>query len=223
LSLVYGDTSFWIAYLMPDERKHAEAERYVASAKESGVTFVLTNLVILEAVKAVRKKLALAPNNSQKQRIKTANELAPWNDPAELRQQSYMKRVETESQQKIQELIEEITKDTKHFAFEMPDEENRLDKLSAFELFKQSRDILQGQTTGRTRPVFPTRKFPPRLCFGCMQEINSPFLGYNAVGAEDISHLLLAAHNACKVLVTMDKGFHELRPWAANIIQIEVL
>lgn len=216
--LIYADTSFWVSYLMPDELKHAEAEQYARGAQDGGNPFFITNLVLQEAITAIRRKYALKANEKPEDRTSTANRLGERNPSHRLEHDSYMKRVNDQSQEKVGLLVDRITNDTDHFKFETPDQGTS--PLTAFEIFRRSLAIIKEQTRGETLPVFPGHG---RDCRICKAIVSVPFLTYRAVGAQDVLHLLLALHRQCGEFVTLDKGYNELKMWSLGKIQIAVL
>ena len=218
MALVYGDTSFWVAYLLPDEEKHPTAEKYAEGIQNSGNSFFITNLVLQEAMGAIRRKYALKPNGNRASRIKTAEKLSRAHDPQGFEHGNYMKDVDARSKKRVSQLVDLTTNDTTHFKFETPDGDNPA--LTVYEAFRQGLSITSDNVLGKTRPVFPGRETLCRTCYSAFKE---PFLTFKSVGAQDVLHLLMAVRRTCTKFVTLDRDFDELKVWALGKIQVDVL
>lgn len=218
MELIYGDTSFWVAYLMPDEDKHEVAEKYAEGIQNAGNAFFITNFVLQEAIGAIRRKYALKPNENRKNRIRTAERLSKRNDPQGFEHTNYMKGIDKLSKERVEQLVDLTTNDTTHFRFETPD--GGATPLTVYEVFRQGLSITSNNILGKTRPVFPSPEAACRTCFAAFKE---PFLTFKAVGAQDVLHILMAVRRACARFVTLDHDFDELRAWALGQIQIDML
>lgn len=209
---VYVDTNILINYSLGKEKvkkgeDFAVAKKVFEDAMSEDYKIVISNFLLSETLHALRNITTrsafreLEQGLSQSQLIRIANS------------KYFQDEINKESWNAFRKVVDELTKDPKHFAFETEQQ------VYPGTLFHDGLDVLM--TTFGDLRVFRYRCTMCNSymeCYNC--KINSEIV-YKAVNAPDLTHISVAQTLGCSRFLTMDKYFGKI---AGKVpIKIEIL
>lgn len=211
LKKVYIDTNVLITYVLGKKRNLKE-EDFVAveelfnNAIEGKYKIVISNFVLAETLHALRSIVTEETFREQEKGL-AKNQLFKIANSKD-----FLEQVTEKSQKYFRDIVDKLSRDTKHFYFEEPGQSYPED------MFRNCLDLIVGS--------FGTFRVYGYYCLSCNEQLScskcksDSKIVYKGLNAPDLIHILISIKLGCQQFFTMDKYFSTIQDKMPIDIQI---